>query len=114
MILQDHLIEGLSNFTGKEPVKVTYHPARFGSYKHCGIGVLKQFVSLTMVAMEIGKKQIISVILHQKHKSFTFELPMIKLTWLEKYKATKNAAILKSYILSERIQKLKNIVTFHD
>ena len=53
-------------------------------------------------------------ILHQKHKSFTFELPLIKLSWLEKYKVTKNIAISKRYIFSKRVQKLKEIVTFHD
>ena len=40
-----------------EPVKVTHYTARFGSHKHCGIGdVLKEFVSLTVVAIEMGKE----------------------------------------------------------
>ena len=34
-----------------------HHPARLGSHKHGGTGdMLKEFVSLTMVAMEMGKK----------------------------------------------------------
>ena len=37
---------------------MTYHPARFGSNKHGGSGVLKEFVSLTMVAMEMGEKRL--------------------------------------------------------
>ena len=43
--------------------KVIHHPARFGSHKHCGIGVLKEFFSLTMAAMNIGKRENISVII---------------------------------------------------
>ena len=36
------------------PLMVTHHPAILGSDKHCGTGdVLKEFVSLTMVAMEM-------------------------------------------------------------
>ena len=36
------------------PVKVTQNPAIVGSHKHCGTGdMLKEFVSLIMVAMEI-------------------------------------------------------------
>ena len=48
---------------GWESVKVTHHPARFGSHKHCGNGVLKKFVSLTMVTMKMGNKQTITVII---------------------------------------------------
>ena len=63
-----------------------------------GIGVLRGFVSLTMFAMEMGKNNYFSYhsnsskgenILHQKHESFTFELPLIKFSWPEKYKAKK-------------------------
>ena len=48
---------------GWETVKVNHYPARFGSHKHYGVGVLKEFVSLTLVATEIGKKEAISVII---------------------------------------------------
>ena len=96
----------------------------FDSHKYCGIGVLKGFVSLTMVDMEKEEKETIKVInsckedniLHEKHEPFTFELPLMKLSWLERYKATKKVAILKRYIFSKRVQKSKNIVmtTFHN
>ena len=109
---------------GWEPVKLTHHPARFGSHKHCGISALKEFVSLIMLAIEIEKKRDYfryhsnsckeEKILHQKHKSFTFELSLTKLSWLEKYKLTKDVAISKKYIFSMMVQKLKNIVTFHE
>ena len=50
--------------------------------------VLNEFISLTMVAMKMGIKHYFNYhrnrykeekILHQKHKSFTFDLPQIKL-----------------------------------
>ena len=45
-----------------ESVKATHYPTRFGSPKHCGIGnVLKEFASLRVVAIEMGKKYTISV-----------------------------------------------------
>ena len=37
--------------------------ARFGSHKHCLIVELKEFVSLTMVAMEMEKRELIQVII---------------------------------------------------
>ena len=41
----------------------THHPVILGSHKHCGTGdMLKEFVSLTMVAMEIWKKDTLSFI----------------------------------------------------
>ena len=41
----------------ERPVKVTHNSAKLGSHKHCGTGnLLKEFISLTMVAMEMGKK----------------------------------------------------------
>ena len=103
--------------------------AMFGSHKHCGIGVLKEFLFLTMIAMKMGENESVSVIvaavanknkiLHQKYECFTFELSRIKLSWLAKYKATKNAAISKRYIFSKKVQKFKkkllyfkNIVIF--
>ena len=56
MILQDRVTRGLSNFM-ERPVKVTHNSAKLGSHKHCGTGnLLKEFISLTMVAMEMGKK----------------------------------------------------------
>ena len=58
---QDHVIKEYLH--GWESVKVTHHPARFGSHKHCGNGVLKKFVSLTMVTMKMGNKQTITVII---------------------------------------------------
>ena len=63
-----------------------------------GIGVLREFVSLTMFAMEMGKNNNFSYhsnsskeenILLQKHESFTLELPLKKFSWSEKYKAKK-------------------------
>lgn len=57
--------------------------------------LLKEFVSLTIIAMEMGKKALLQYhsnsckvgkILHQKHESFTFELPTTKLHFLDKYK----------------------------
>ena len=82
-----------------------------------GIGVLREFVSLTMFAMEMGKNNYFSYhsnsskeenILLQKHESFTLELPLIKFSWSEKYKAKKkkkNALISKKYIFSKRVRK---------
>ena len=56
----------------------------------------KEFIFLTVVALEMEKKDTISVvvaaddkILHQKHESFTCELALIKLSWLDKYKVKK-------------------------
>ena len=97
---------------------VFHHPVRFGSHKHCGIGD----VSWTMFALEMLKKRYFSYsnsckedrVSHQKHESFTFELPLIKLSGLDKYKAAKNIDNSKRYIFSKRLQKLKNIFTFHD
>ena len=61
---------------------------------------MKEFVSL-----KIGKKTLISVIiatvskedkiLYQKHESFIFELPLIKLSGMDKYKVTKNVSAYK-------------------
>ena len=62
MILQDYVTKVLRRYgwgTGKE----TQHGARLCSHKHCGTGdMLKEFVSLTMVAMKMGKKETISVL----------------------------------------------------
>ena len=52
-------------------------------------------------------------ILHQKHESFTFELPTTKLHFLDKYNMTKNVAISKRRIFSKKAQML-NIFTFLD
>lgn len=88
-------------------------------YHNCG----EESVSLTMVAIEIGKGHLFSFhrncckeekILHQKHRPFTFELPLTKLSWLEKYKTRKNVSISTRYIFSQMIQKLKNNVLSHD
>ena len=38
---------------------------------------------------------------------------MIKLSWLDKYKASKNVAISKSYILRKKAQELNSFFTFH-
>ena len=53
-------------------------------------------------------------ILHQKHEYFTYDLVLLKLSWLDQYKARKNVATSKSYILRKKFQKLKDILTFHD
>ena len=61
---------------------------RMGVLKEFGIGVLKEFVSLTMVVTEMRKKTFSyhsksckdEKVLHQNLKSFTFELPPKKLS----------------------------------
>ena len=54
--------------------------------------VLKKFVSVTMVAVEMGKSHYFRYhsncckeekILHQKYESHIFEHPLIKLSWLD-------------------------------
>ena len=46
-----------------KPVNASHCPFRFGSPKHCGIGdMLKETVSLTVVATEMRKKRTMSVI----------------------------------------------------
>ena len=83
--------------------------------------VLKEFVSLTMVAMEMGKRHYFSYhsnsykeekIFHQKYESFTFELPLIKLSWPDKYHARKNVVTSKIYILRKKVQKQKPFLHF--
>ena len=54
------------------------------------------------------------IIFNQKHRSYTFKLPLIKFSWLDKYLARKNVAISKRYILTKSPQKLKSIFGFHD
>ena len=49
-----------------------------------------------------------------KYECYTFELPLIKLCWLDKRKLRKHDATSKRYILGERAQKLKNNFLFHD
>ena len=86
----------------------------------------KKFVSLTVVATEMGKRHYFSYlgssckeneIFNEKHESYTFELPLIKLSWLDKYKARKNVTTSKRYIWRKIAQKLKNMhfmTIFHD
>ena len=65
--------QGLSNFMGKSQLYGkgnSHHPARFGRHKHCGIGVLKAFVSLIMVYMEMGKKETIIISTVAKRKIY--------------------------------------------
>ena len=50
---------------------------------------------------------------HQRHESYTFELQLIKLSFLDKHQARKNVASLKRYILRKRGKKLKDIFTFN-
>ena len=87
------------------------------------IGVLKGFVSLAMVAMEMGKKEIFGYhsnsckegnMLHQKTWIFYIRTTTDKIELTGKVQVKKNAAISKSYIFSKRVLKLKNIVSFHD
>ena len=56
--------------------------------------MLNEFISLTTVAMKLGKEYYFSYhsrsckegkILHQRHEFYTFELPLIKLNQLDKY-----------------------------
>ena len=87
----------------------------------CKIG-LKKFVSLTMVAMEAGKRYIPShnsnackagKTLHQKHELYRFKLLLKKIGWLDKCRSRKSVAIWKMYILRTRMQKLKNTTFLH-
>ena len=87
----------------------------------CCIILFKKFACLTMVPMETGKRHILShtsndykeeKMLHQKHESYRFELPLKKIvSWLEKCYSTKNVAISK--ILGKKAQKFKNIIFLH-
>ena len=57
------MTKGLSNL-GLGPVKITHHPAKPGGHKKCGTGdMLKELVPLKMIAMEMGKKDTISIII---------------------------------------------------
>ena len=59
---------------------VTHHPAILGSHKHYGTGdVLKEFVSLTMVAMEMWKKDTLSVIVATVAKRIKYFIKNINL-----------------------------------
>ena len=49
-------------------------------------------------------------ILHQNHDFFTFKVPLIKLSWLNKFKAWQNMATFSR----KRVQNLENDFTFHD
>ena len=61
MILQVHATKGLSNFMGGASQGNSLS-CRFGSHKHCGSGdALKEFVSFTIVAMEVEGEDTISV-----------------------------------------------------
>ena len=107
MILLDRVTKGLSNsLGGRQSMQLIILPGFF-SHKYYGIGDgTKEFVSLTVVAMEKKKRHYFSYhsnscnddkISHQKHESFTFELPLIKLR----------------YIFSQRVQNFikKNFMT---
>ena len=37
VILQGHVIKGSCDF-GQEPIKVSYHSAKFSGHRHCGSG----------------------------------------------------------------------------
>ena len=88
--------------------------------------MLKEFVALTMVAMEIGERHFSyqcnscrqNKIFHQKRASYTFEITMIKLNWLDKHLPRKNYATLKRFVLRKSAKKLKTILyfmtTFHN
>ena len=52
-------------------------------------------------------------ILHGKHVSYTFKLPLIKLSWLDRFKARRNVATSERYILRKIAKKLKKIYAFH-
>ena len=80
--------------------------------------MLKEFGSLVMVPVEMTVSVIATVvkrkkILDQKHGTYTFELPLIQFSWLDKYWARQNVATSKRYILIKKVPKLKNIFTFH-
>ena len=71
-----------------------------------------------MAAVEIGKKRHHfnyhgnsckeDTILHQKHSSFTFKLPIIELSWLDMYKATKTVATSKVHF-KKKAAKVKKV-----
>ena len=71
--------------------------------------------------MEMGKRHYFSYhsnsckedkIFYQKHESFTFEIPLTKLSWLDTCNTTENVATSKRYNFTKRAQKLKT--TFHN
>ena len=76
--------------------------------------------------MEIGERHLSyqcnscreNKIFHQKRASYTFELTIIKLSWLDKHLSRKNYATLKRCILRKSAKKLKTILhfmtTFHN
>ena len=69
-------VQMLSNFTfGKLVVKTC-------------IIYMKEFISLTMVVMEIGKRHVCckEKKLDQKLESYRFKLPLQKLGWLNQYR----------------------------
>lgn len=43
-ILQDHIIKGSCDFTGRGVSKKSYHLASFGDHRHCGSGDLMLLV----------------------------------------------------------------------
>ena len=70
--------------------------------------MFQEIFFIAMVAMEMGKRHYFDYqsnsckedkIFHQKHQSYTFKLPLIKLSWLDKYQTRKNVATTEKYIL---------------
>ena len=77
---------------------------------------LKEFISLTMIAMNMGKKRYFTYRRNSyskdemfllKFEAYEFELRLIKLSWVDRHQARKNVATSKSYILRKIVQKLK-------
>ena len=76
----------------------------------------KELVFLSVVAMEIRKKQFFTYhsngcyeqkMLHQKLVSSTFKLPLKILGWLGQYKVKQNTTTLKICISRKKLQKIK-------
>ena len=44
VILQDHVIKGLCDFMGSQPIKLSYHPAKFGGHRYYGCRDIMVFV----------------------------------------------------------------------
>ena len=109
---------------------VCHSTNKFGGHRHCGSGymflidgVLKKFVSLTMIAMVIQKAETVSVIIAigaKREKYFINNTDLYIRTTTDKIELTgkvqgdKKCCNHKRYIFSKRIQKLKNLLTFHD
>ena len=84
--------------------------------------LMKEFISLIVVAMEIGKRYFSSHhsncyyegnIFHQKDEPYRYKLSLKMLRWLGKCWARWKVTPSKMYILRRRAQKTKSITILH-